>query len=57
MIMEYYYKNGITDVPAKITVIQTSEKGKRSEIIRDKDIGGRTVFAGFWVNTSELIER
>jgi hypothetical protein len=54
--MSYYYKNITDEEPVKVTVIQYSDKGRRVEIIRDTRIKGRTNFAGFWVNTIELIE-
>ena len=55
--MSYYYKNITDEKPVKITVIQYADKGSKVEIIRDTQIKGRTNFAGFWVWTTELIEK
>lgn len=55
--MEYYYQNIVDDKPVKVTVIQYSANRKRVEIIRNSQINGRKYFSGFWVNTTELIER
>ena len=54
--MRCLYKGIVDKEPVKITVIQYSNKGSIVEIIRDSNINGRTNFAGFWVNTNELIK-
>lgn len=55
--MKYYYQNITDEKPVKVTIIQYADKGRRVEIIRDTRIKGRTNFAGFWIDTTELIEK
>lgn len=50
-----WYKGTIDKKPVKVTVIQYADKGRRVEIIRNTRIMGRKTFAGFWVDTTDLI--
>ena len=52
---KYYYKNIVDESPVEVVVIQYADKGRRVEILRKSQINDRDTFAGFWVNTNELI--